>query len=491
MTGATFLRRVIRRPSAATAAATAAAIFTQTHSLTAAATSVKKSPEKRKETREGKWMTLPPYKSTVNGSTLGKTISRGRRNEEESEGGDETTSLSALKWIVKCCPHLPRSLVHKLFRLRQVRRECFEGEGGYNGDKAQESRLKRVGEKELMKEGERIFLPISVQGSPVKKQEYRCNDEEMYFTRSLELYKDSSIIVINKPPKLPVQGGLGIKRSVDELAAAYLRYDYEDPPRLVHRLDQDSSGILVMGRTQTSAAVLHSIFREKTAGVLDDMEIVWKKRFLHKRYLALVFGIPKQLNGVVSAPLAKVVVDDGKSERITVVDSKSPSQHAVTEYKVIQTSNYGYTWLELSPLTGRKHQLRVHCAEVLGTPIVGDYKYGWQAHRRWKPLQCTNPSKIGEPKSNNLANDSDCGSIAEKQPHLHLHCKQLVLPNISIALENASPDLNYDFSKLENLNFVAPLPFHMQRSWNLLNDLAQQQGYRDHSGKGNEEGNWE
>ncbi|KAK9677741.1 hypothetical protein RND81_11G163900 [Saponaria officinalis] len=487
MTEALFLRRVFRQTAAVTT--TAAAILKQTHCYATAATAVKEennknTTEKRNETKEGKWLTLPPYTPAVNGSTLGRMISRGKRKEEEKESV-ETTS-SALKWIVRCCPHLPRSLIHKLFRLRQVRRECFEG-GVQSGGKAQELLLKRVGEKELMNEGERIFLPISVQGSPVKKPEYKCSDEEMHFTRSLELYKDSSIIVINKPPKLPVQGGLGIKKSVDELAAAYLRYDYDDPPRLVHRLDQDSSGILVMGRTHTSAAVLHSIFREKTTGVLDDMEIVWKKRFLHKRYLALVFGVPKQLNGVVSAPLAKVLVDDGKSERITVCDSKSPSQHAVTEYKVIQTSNYGFTWLELSPLTGRKHQLRVHCAEVLGTPIVGDYKYGWQAHRKWKPLHCPNTSKLSEPNLSNLGHDSDCGSIAEKQPHLHLHCKQLILPNISVALENASPEIKYDFSKLENLNLVAPLPFHMQRSWNLLNDLAHQQGYHDYSRRGNRE----
>ncbi|KAH9612295.1 hypothetical protein KSS87_014591 [Heliosperma pusillum] len=449
MAEALFLRRLLRpRPTAATAA-TAAAFLKPNYFSTAASAAVNdenvKLTEKSEEKKEGKWVILPPFSPTVNGSLLGRKISRGGRILEE-----------------------------------EVRRDCLEGEGADSGAKPQEFRLKRVGEKDMMNQGERIFLPLSVQGSPIKKPGYQCNDQDMHFTRSLELYKDSAIIVINKPPKLSVQGGLGIKKSVDELAGAYLRYDNEEPPRLVHRLDQDSSGILVMGRTRTSATVLHSIFREKTVCGLDDIEIDWKKRVLHKRYLALVFGVPDQSSGVVSAPLAKVVVDDGKSERITVVDSRSPSQHAMTEYKVIQTSSYGYTWLELAPITGRKHQLRVHCAEVLGTPIVGDYKYGWQAHRNWKPILLKTPShngELGEVKSNNLGRDFECGSIAEKQPHLHLHCKQLILPNISAALENVSFDSEYDFSKLENLNLIAPLPSHMQRSWNLLNSLPDHQGY--------------
>ncbi|XP_074275501.1 RNA pseudouridine synthase 4, mitochondrial [Silene latifolia] len=480
MAEALFLRRLLRPR----AAATAAVFLKQNYFSVAASAAVKKEngkfTEKNEEKKEGKWVILPPFTTTVNGSSLGRKISRGGRIVEEEKKSIETTP-SALKWVLRCCPHLPRSLVHKLFRLRQVRRECLDEEGVNNGAKDQEFRLKRVGEKDMMNQGERIFLPLSVQESPVKKPGYHCNDQDKHFTRSLVMYKDSAIIVINKPPKLPVQGGIGIKRSVDELAGSYLRYDNEDPPRLVHRLDQDSSGILVMGRTRTTATVLHSIFREKTVGGLDYIEIDWKKRVLHKRYLALVLGVPNQLSGMVSAPLAKVVVDDGKSERITVDDSRSPSsQHAMTEYKVIQTSKYGYTWLELAPITGRKHQLRVHCAEVLGTPIVGDYKYGWQAHKKWKPMSFKNPSdssELGETKSNTLGRDLDCGSIAEKQPHLHLHCKQLILPNISTALENVSSDCEYDFSKLENLNFVAPLPSHMQRSWNLLNSLAHHQGY--------------
>lgn len=467
-----LLRRVLGFPAAA--AANKTSVFKQQccHTTSSATAAVKEETHQLKQNNggnvKGKWVNLPPFTYTVNAGSLGKRII-GRNIEKGNESIQTTTT--ALKWVLRCCPGLPRSLVQKLFRLRQVRRECLEGDSSH-GAEARDCQLKRVGAKDFMNEGERILLPITVKGSPIKKREYECSEEDLNFVRGLELYKDSAIIAINKPPKLPVQGGHRIKESLDELAARCLRYDFSDPPRLIHRLDRDSSGVLVMGRTQTSTAVLHSIFREKTVGMLDDKDIDWGKRALQKRYLALVFGVPKRLKGLISAPLAKVVVDDGKSERITVMDNAASSQHAVTEYQVIETSTYGYTWLQLSPLTGRKHQLRVHCAEVLGTPIVGDYKYGWHAHREWEPLPhmelIPDDKYVAETKPHHLGLSLECGSIAEKQPHLHLHCKQMILPNISLALKHTSDGSDYDFSKLESLNLVAPLPWHMQHSWNLL-----------------------
>lgn len=350
------------------------------------------------------------------------------------------------------------------------------------GVEALERPLKRVAAKDSMNVGDRIHLPISVQEFPNDKQELpndkkecRCSEEEVTFIRSLELYKDPAIIVINKPPGMPVQGGIGIKRSLDELAAACLSYDFSEPPRLVHRLDRDSSGILVMGRTQTSATVLHSIFREKTFGASNDV-IDDAKRILQRRYWALVIGSPRRRQGLISAPLGKVVVDNGKSDRITIVnDSQTlPSQHAITKYKVIGSPCPGYTWLELTPLTGRKHQLRVHCAEVLRTPIVGDYKYGWQTHRNWKPLAWSNNECHSDeefPKTKNLPFDlnMESGSVSEKNPRLHLHCKQMVLPNVNLALQNVKLHSDSDLSELESLELVAPLPSFMQRSWNITN----------------------
>ncbi|KAI7992719.1 hypothetical protein LOK49_LG12G00452 [Camellia lanceoleosa] len=381
--------------------------------------------------KKGKWFTLPPFVSTVDGAALGKELS-GRRSERKGDAttGGAATTTTALKWVLRCCPQLPRSLVQKLFRLRQVRRESSDFATSFDlGVKAHEHQLRR----------------------------------------------DPAIIVVNKPPGMPVQGGAGIKKSLDELAATYLSYDFPEPPRLVHRLDRDSSGILVMGRTQTSTRVLHSIFREKTFGASND-DLDNRKRILQRKYWALVIGSPRRPAGVISVPLKKVIVDDGKSERITVVDNAEvmSSQHAITEYRVIESSSQGYTWLELSPLTGRKHQLRVHCAEVLGTPIVGDYKYGWQAHRKMKHLPNPNLEMDQNeqfPKGTRLplGLDLDKGSILERQPHLHLHCKEMFLPDVSTALYHLQFSSSSDLTSLDSLKLAAPLPSHMEKSWNILN----------------------
>ncbi|XP_010279041.1 PREDICTED: RNA pseudouridine synthase 4, mitochondrial-like isoform X2 [Nelumbo nucifera] len=102
-------------------------------------------------------------------------------------------------------------------------------------------------------------------------------------------------------------------------------------------------------------------------------------------------------------------------------------------------------------------KLRVHCAEVLGTPIVGDYKYGWQAHRKWKPLSWSNSQKnkkLPRSKECPFGLSSEGGSIVEKQPHLHLHCRQMILPNISLALQHLKSSSNCDLSELESLNLM-------------------------------------
>ncbi|GFP92161.1 rna pseudouridine synthase 4 mitochondrial [Phtheirospermum japonicum] len=396
-----------------------------------------------KEKNCNQWLILPPFTPAADGVSIGKKL----------HGLQADANMTAIKWILKCCPHLPRSLVQKLFRLRQIRKE------GSNTE-SKEQRPKRIGAKDLMGVGEKIFLPKSVDGNlPSKTLENQSlfNEKESELVRSLELYKDPAIIVINKPPGMPVQGGLGIKTSLDELAAKYLRYDYSESPRLVHRLDRDSSGILVMGRTQLSATILHSIFREKTFGASND--VPGSDKTLQKKYYALVIGSPRRREGLISVPLMKVVVDNGKSERITVVDNSHTLsvQHSVTEYRVIASSSCGYTWLELSPLTGRKHQLRVHCAEVLGTPIVGDYKYGWQAHR-----------KLGQ-FMDSASTELESGSVSDKQPFLHLHCKEMILPDISLVLQRGGIVSDLITAQAETIKLDAPLPVHMQRSWDLLN----------------------
>ncbi|KAL6177419.1 hypothetical protein ACLB2K_048945 [Fragaria x ananassa] len=160
-------------------------------------------------------------------------------------------------------------------------------------------------------------------------------------------YRDSAIIVLNKPPKLPVKGNVPVHNSMDALAAAALSYDYDEGPKLAW----------------------NDACRAKC-----------------QRYWALVIGSPKEKEGLIYAPLTKVLLDDGKTERVILAHQSGleASQQALTQYQVLGPTINGCSWIELQPLTSGKHQLRVHCAEALGTPIVGDYKYGWFVHRRWK-----------------------------------------------------------------------------------------------------------
>ncbi|CAH8346775.1 unnamed protein product [Eruca vesicaria subsp. sativa] len=420
--------------------------------------------------RRGKWLTLPPFSPTIDAAAVGKELSF----DDNSVVKGSTTTTTALRWILRCRPDLPRNLLLKLFRLRQVRRELSVS---CDGGEIQRSQLKRVGAKESLNVGDRIYLPLSVDNdapqppAAAKKERFRCSEEERKFVCSLVLYKDADIIVLNKPHGLAVQGGTGVKTSIDELAATCLTFDKSESPRLVHRLDRDCSGLLVLGRTQTAATLLHSIFREKTSGA-SAYGVKKNIKSLKRKYLALVIGCPRRQRGQISAPLRKVVVDDGKSDRITVNDNGElvSTQHAITEYRVIESSPLGYSWLELRPLTGRKHQLRVHCAEVLGTPILGDYKYGWQAHKSREPVVSSGNTltKQASSSSSPFGLDLEGGDVSSKQPHLHLHSKQIDLPNICQLLGKLQVSSDSDISDLDSLKFDAPLPAHMQLSFNLL-----------------------
>lgn len=234
---------------------------------------------------DGKWLTLPPVSTTVNTSS-------------------SSTSTPALKWVIRCCPELPKTLIHKLFRLKQVRMLPHQQD---------DNKFKRVTPKDTLNSGDRIFLPNSVKQqipltpTPPKHESLTLTSKQINFIRSLVIYKDPHILVLNKPPGMPVQGGINIKRSLDAVAAQSLNYDYSQPPRLVHRLDRDCSGILVMGRTKTTTVLLHSIFREKTSRASNE-ENDPEKRILQRRYWALVLGCPRRSGGVVNAPLCKVCI---------------------------------------------------------------------------------------------------------------------------------------------------------------------------------------
>ena len=183
----------------------------------------------------------------------------------------------------------------------------------------------------------------------------RLSKADIEFMQSLVIHKDDDVIVLNKPSGIAVQGGSGQARHIDGMLDA-LRFEKEEKPRLVHRLDKDTSGILLLGRSANAAAKLAEAFVSREA---------------KKVYWALVYGKPKLLSGKIDAPLAKMSGEKGGEQMR--VDFEN-GQKAQTLYHVVDSLAKKVSWLEMMPLSGRTHQLRVHCL-TLNTPIVGDGKY--------------------------------------------------------------------------------------------------------------------
>jgi 23S rRNA pseudouridine955/2504/2580 synthase len=219
--------------------------------------------------------------------------------------------------------------------------------------------------------------------------------------RNAVLHRDDALIVLNKPPGLAVQGGSGTERHLDGLLDT-LRFGSEVRPRLVHRLDKETSGVLVLARTITAAAFLTRAFREKTT---------------RKIYWAVVVGLPRIRQGRIDLPLAKLPGREGERVRVDAGDGK----RAVTYYQVVDSAGDRASWIALLPVTGRTHQLRAHCAAI-GTPILGDAKYG--------------------------AADAHLAGVPGAR-RVHLHARSLAIPHPLGG----------------TLRVTAPLPRHMRQSW--------------------------
>ena len=196
-------------------------------------------------------------------------------------------------------------------------------------------------------------LPPSRVGPVRSRPELSADDRER--AAAMVILKTASALVLNKPPGLATQGGSGTTQHVDRLLDAYAAED-EPRPRLVHRLDKDTSGVLLIARTPGTAAFFSKRFSGRSA---------------KKIYWALVVGVPEIAEGTIDAPLAKQPGTGGEKMHV----DEEGGQPARTRYRVLDRAGNRAAWVELHPLTGRTHQLRVHLAAI-GHPIVGDGKYG-------------------------------------------------------------------------------------------------------------------
>ncbi|MEW5703091.1 MAG: RluA family pseudouridine synthase [Pseudomonadota bacterium] len=262
------------------------------------------------------------------------------RGVAADEGG-----LRLDRWFRRHFPELPHTHLERLLRKGEVRVDGRRAKAGLRLESGQTIRIP----------------PLRTVERPSQEVRPAPSAAEAKALRARVLYKDADILAIDKPAGLAVQGGTKTRHHLDGMLEA-LRFEKKERPRLVHRLDRETSGVLVLARTPSAAAWLAAAFREKTA--------------MRKVYWALVRGVPRPPRGEITAPLAKLA--HGKHER--VVASAAEGKVARTRYAVLDQAGQKAAWLALLPLTGRTHQLRVHCA-TLGVPILGDYKYGGSAAR--------------------------------------------------------------------------------------------------------------
>jgi 23S rRNA pseudouridine955/2504/2580 synthase len=239
-------------------------------------------------------------------------------------------------WI----PHLQQAIIERAARKGLLK---------IDGKKAKPSHRVLEGQILSYPKG---FMGLEIDVPP--QEELHLTNAERKWIKSLIIHEDEDLVVLNKPAGIPVQKGTKQHKALDSLIDAY----YEgSKTRLVHRLDKDTSGIFVLARTLPMARWLTQAFKERT---------------VHKTYWALVCGIPQKKEGLISLPLTKKA--DSEYEKIHV--DHVEGLHATTYFRIIESLDDKFAWLELSPKTGRTHQLRVHCAEGLQTPILGDGKYG-------------------------------------------------------------------------------------------------------------------
>jgi len=280
-----------------------------------------------------------------------------------------------------------------------IQRIIRKGEVRVNG--------KRTQPKARLETGQAVRIPPLKVEAPAPRDDAPAAQKDRAFLKSIILFEDADVMVLNKPMGLAVQGGSGTTRHIDGMLGT-MRGPDGQRPRLVHRLDKDTAGCLLVAKTRFAAAALAKTFRSRSA---------------RKIYWALVAGVPKPAQGRISTYLAKQEVEEDSYMRIAKHGEKD-AVHAVTYYAVVEPAAHKFAWISLKPVTGRTHQLRAHMAHV-GNPIVGDPKYF------------------------NIENWEFPGGVQNK---LHLLARRIAVPHPRGGIIDVS----------------APLPPHMEQSWNLL-----------------------
>ena len=256
---------------------------------------------------------------------------------------DDDDGIRLDRWFKRHMPDTSFNVVVKWARTGQLR---VDGKRAETGDRIVTGQIIRVPPAEA--------AAPTIMAAP-KKERPPLSDDEIEFAQSLVIYRDEHAIVINKPAGLATQGGTKTLAHVDGLLDA-LMFERADRPKLVHRLDKDTSGVLLIARSSRAAAHFSKAFAGRTA---------------KKLYWALVMGVPEIRDGIIDLPINKQPGSGGEKMHV----DEAGGLRAVTRYRRIERAASRTAWLEMQPLTGRTHQLRVHAAAI-GHPIVGDAKYG-------------------------------------------------------------------------------------------------------------------
>ncbi|MFV2002508.1 MAG: RluA family pseudouridine synthase [Paracoccaceae bacterium] len=309
------------------------------------------------------------------------------------------------RWFRRHFPQVGQGRIEKL---------CRKGEIRVDGGRVQAS--------SRIVPGQQVRIPpLPDTPAPIRAAAEKISREDADMIRAAVLYRDDQMIVLNKPAGLPSQGGIGQRRHVDGLADA-LRFGLDEKPRLVHRLDKDTSGVLLLARTARAATALTSAFRNRKT---------------RKIYWAAVAGVPQPGMGTIRFGLLKAPGHGGRGagEKMLCIHpdkiAGTPgAKRATTDYAVLSALGRRTAWLALAPITGRTHQLRAHMAGI-GHPIIGDGKYGGSGQE--------NP---GEGWGAQLG-----GEISRK---MHLHARTLRISHPQSGAE---------------MFFTAPLSPHMAKTW--------------------------